>query len=407
MTGQDTQSLRPAPSVEAGWSSATLEELWQKGFPGFTARAKFRLVEMLASCVRTEHDQRRSLARTGLSAVEVRWSAAPGACRVELRGSASVLAPWGDFRLRDLARLYSAYLPAVNRSIGLRFMRAYFKGSESLRDCLAFAVNIDNLGRQKAAARWKRAERDCLQTGSGFLAGRSGPLRFFRRDSAEAEALLAKLLVDPEGLMQGGTRLPGRGNNCITVKIEVGGRNYVLKRYNRRGWGYSFRHVFRRSRALRGWITSWGFRARGVPVPDPILCMEERPFRFLGHSYILSEYLNDTMTLTRWWPSLSRKEKKNTLARLAVLFGRLHRLGAIHGDTNWDNILVESSCGRNKFFLIDMDCSRVYRRPRERRVRKDIQHVFRDLHRLEPGEDELDRLFRTCWSRWAGVGQEN
>ncbi|BCR05192.1 hypothetical protein DESUT3_22610 [Desulfuromonas versatilis] len=399
MTGQFDQ---PPTRLESA-AETSFAELWQAG-GGLSPREKLRLVEKLATLIRESHERRRVLGPPGLGGVLV--SGGAGDFRLRIPASRAIRLAWRDWRRRDLARLYASLLPRLSRSCGFRFLRHYLGGGGGLRDCVALALQVDGAARRMAAARWKQAERACLRSGQGFVTGRSGRLQYYRRDSDEAQALLERLVADPDGLIGSGERLPGRGNSCLTVKIEAAGRNYVLKRYNRRGWAYSLRHVFRRSRALRGWITSWGFRARGAAIPDPILCVEERCFRFLGHSYILSEYLEGTKTLTRLWESLSAGGKKSCLVQLAVLFGRLHRLGAIHGDTNWDNILAAPRGAGYDLFLVDMDCSRVYGRVREAKVRKDIKHVFRDLHRLSPGDHELDRGFRACWERWSGVRSE-
>jgi len=244
---------------------------------------------------------------------------------------------------------------------------------------------------------WNRVAKESLHDNKGFSVSRHGAFLVYRQRNKSVLNLSTILIDDPDRLLEEGIRLTGRGNSCQIAKVEVEGKSYVLKRYDRRGWVYSFRHVFKRSRALRTWLAAWNLRVRGFSVADPLVCLEERRWRFLGRSYILSEYLEGRQSLTNLWSTLSDRKKQALVEQAGHLFGTLHSTGAIHGDTNWDNILVRINGMEFDFSLVDFDCSRILAHPDQRQARRDINHFLRDLARLEPTGEGLLQLFITRW----------
>jgi tRNA A-37 threonylcarbamoyl transferase component Bud32 len=229
----------------------------------------------------------------------------------------------------------------------------------------------------------------------------------YRLNSSEAKTALDALLTDPDRLLGGSEVLAGRGSNCHTVKIDIGGHLYVLKRFDCCGWLHRMKYISRQSRAVRNWLTSLEFTAKGIAVPRPILCMEERKFRLLGRSYFLSEYVRNARPLSELWSSLARTNRQKTLANLAAFLGRLHRSGCIHGDTNWRNILICDDMTAKNILLVDFDCSKVFSRPMPDKIHKDVQHFLRDLDRLAKASPEDFRFFLKCWQSFLPDGMKN
>ena len=229
----------------------------------------------------------------------------------------------------------------------------------------------------------------------------------YRLNSSEAKAALEALLPEPDRVLDDGEVLAGRGSNCRTVKIDIRGDLYVLKRFDCGRWLHRIKYIPRRSKAVKNWITSLEFIAKGIAVPRPILCMEERKFRLLGRSYFLSEYVPNARPLSELWPSLARTNRQKLLANLAAFLGRLHRSGCIHGDTNWRNILICDGVTAKNILLVDLDCSKVFLRPRPKKIRKDIQHFLRDLDRLAKASPEDFRFFLKCWQRFLPEGMKS
>lgn len=244
---------------------------------------------------------------------------------------------------------------------------------------------------------WNKAAAKCLSSNDRYVVERWNDFRVFRQRTADAERLTKALFPNPDRILESGEVLPGRGNSCCLAKVKIADTTYVLKRYNRRGWVYSLRHVIRRSRAQRTWLAAWNFLVRGFRVAEPLLCLEERSYRLLGRSYVLMEYLENTERLTTLWERLTPENKRSLVEQAASLFGRLHQSGCIHGDTNWDNILMRQDGSGFDFLLVDLDCTRIFSRVMAEKAERDIGHFLRDLDRLEPSHGELHTYFVECW----------
>jgi len=223
------------------------------------------------------------------------------------------------------------------------------------------------------------------------------------RATGDAENELKELLPDPDEVLMRGHGLSGRGNNCSSALVSLDKKSYVLKVYYYRGWYYGLRHLFRKSRARRNWVAANAMRARGVETPRPLLSLDERVWGVLKRCYILFEYLPETRTLSAEWQSLDFCAREKFMTKLGMDLGKMHRSGCIHGDTNWDNILVESDGSDPTFHWVDLDCSRIMRRLHPRRALKDIGHVLRDLERLCPGDQMLRKAFLSAWSKETGI----
>jgi aminoglycoside phosphotransferase (APT) family kinase protein len=130
--------------------------------------------------------------------------------------------------------------------------------------------------------------------------------------------------------------------------------------------------------------------------------MEERRWRLLERSYILTEYFAGASRLSDLYPLQSSVRRRALLARLGIVFGRLHRFLGIHGDSNWDNILVRPEGDCFAVALVDLDGSRLPAWRRPARLAKDIWHFVRDMKRKGGDRQSEIDFFLRCWSRWSG-----
>lgn len=389
----DTNSLLEARSDKK------LAVLLLEDFAGLPFSHKVFFLRELAVWIRRSHDAGRFFQGRGTEAFRFQWNG-PDELEFErtCENRSLRFSQCSRKKIRDLAAFFAQSCHLVGRADRFRFLKAYVGRGIRLRDLRSLAREIEKAAQGEIFRNLKRQEDACWKTNRDFRVGTFGRFVVRRRASEEAAALTSALLPDPERLLAGGERLPGRGSNCLTFKIHFGDRTYVVKRYAARDWVYKLKHAFCRPRGVRVWGASWGILARGVSIPVPILCLEERKTCFPGVSYLVFEYLPDSRTLTRFWPEAGERRKKELLAKLAINLGKLHRLKTLHGDTNWDNVLVGED---EQLILIDLDCSRSSRRIGPKRKEKDIHHVFRDLHRLESKSAEFEEFFRLVWRKWA------
>jgi tRNA A-37 threonylcarbamoyl transferase component Bud32 len=303
-------------------------------------------------------------------------------------------------RWSDLAELLGEHFTQTRRGDRFLFLREYLQDRRRLRTMRSSLSHLEERALDKAARRWRMHETECVQTGVGFIVERSESFRVYRRSSDEAKAAVAALLPDPDRLLLSGESRSDRGSGCVSAKISLAGRPYFLKRYDCRGAWYRLKNAFRRSRAMRVWMATWGLRARDIGVPEPLVLLEERHFFLLGRSYILSSFHEEGERMMVLWPHLNAAEQSRLVAQCAILLGRIHAMNMVHGDTNWDNILVCGSAAAPRLVLVDLDGCKPVRRMTRGHALRDIHHFVRDLLRERNRGDHLLRFFLDCWVRW-------
>lgn len=244
-----------------------------------------------------------------------------------------------------------------------------------------------------AIQNWQSEARQALGSNARFVREERHGFLVLRQNTLIAEAALAFLLPDPDQAFDA-SRLLKSGSRTHVGCVDTAGVSYVLKRYNCRGWGYPIVNAFRRSVAVRTWLATWQYHVRGIPVPEPILCLEERRFRLLKRSYVLMEFVENSVSLRERWKQLIDSEKVRLGEFLGSLLGTMHRFGMIHGDLKWDNILVTNEPALETIRLIDLDGSSANAGCNFRRARKELNRFLRDLERAEKSVHLHNRVIK-------------
>jgi tRNA A-37 threonylcarbamoyl transferase component Bud32 len=230
---------------------------------------------------------------------------------------------------------------------------------------------------------------------------RSGAFRCYYDAEVSKDIVKEFLQPDPDDLFERGEQVSsGRsGNPRDLAKVLVKGKWFFLKRYNCQGRFYRIKNMFRLSRGRRAMRAGRWLLNSGVPTPKPLICLEERHGRMLGRSYLICPFLEGSRSLFDLWPDLDADRKRLYMQRLGRLMGTLHRSGIVHGDSNWRNILVgKGQAEELRFWFVDLDGVRRYRRLTAARAERDIGHFLRELKR-NGADEEYARLFRRHWQR--------
>lgn len=303
-------------------------------------------------------------------------------------------------RAANLALLLSNFWTLSTRMERFRFLKSYngqWRGSDG-RDLIK---KISRIAWKTSRKSWEKKANRCLSSNSRFIKEKVGAFKIHRARSPLTDRILRDLLPDPDCILEQGEILKD-GGTVKAAKIELDGRWFFLKRYNCKGWKYRIKNALRRSRALRTWRVTWGFMVRDLPVPKPLVCLEERNFRLLGRSYILSEFLGGTRRLNDIWGETDHSDQREWIARLAVILGRMHQVGGFHGDLKWNNILVKPVTEKKNCFFCDMDSARVYRNIHSKKSRKDIQRFLYDWRKLDT-DLRNEAFFVSIWKKWSGI----
>lgn len=303
-------------------------------------------------------------------------------------------------RFKAVGALFAATFNFTTRSERLRFVAAYLGTTRFDEQSRRHLHRLERAARREALRHWHRYSLRCLGSNRDFVHERRDGFRVHHlRSSAVAEAL-GRLLPDPDRAFADAV-IYKPGSRTHAGLVFLGGRRYFLKRYNAPTSWFCLVNVFRRSRALRTWLATWGFIARGLPVARPVICLEKRRWRLLGSCYILMEFVEGTAKLSTVWPRLDRAGREKCLLRLGSVLGRLHYSGGLHGDLKWNNIVL-SQDDPAAVHLVDFDGSRVVRWPSLRRGRRDLDRFLRDFRGYDVPEHLIAVLCR-IWGRWTGV----
>ncbi len=159
-----------------------------------------------------------------------------------------------------------------------------------------------------------------------------------------------------------------------TLRVEIGGRGYYVKRYA--GLGKKpLRRLFATPRVRSEWQNLQHFAVWGIPTaPLVAYGLERKAGRFLRGALVTAE-IPDTADLAQLARSgdprlKSRSWVSGVSLQLADIARRLHAHRFAHGDFKWRNLLVDAA---GKLYLIDCPSGRFWRPPfLEFRIAKDL-----------------------------------
>lgn len=216
------------------------------------------------------------------------------------------------------------------------------------------ALPLDALMQEIAKVRhWRLRDylsklgRDC----SLFSVSRSSSrLRIVRRTS---EPELHDVLIAPDRAIEQGLALKLGGSSTVAL-VRQPGRQWVIKRYNIKGFAHWLRRCWRPSRAWHSWVEGNRLEFLGIATPTALAMIELRWFGLRMRSYLVTEYAAGEDILSRFAPYLSSAPPEPELLALDQLFDSLRRERISHGDLKGTNVFWEGA----RWALIDLDAAR-------------------------------------------------
>ncbi|MBE0575117.1 MAG: phosphotransferase [Desulfuromonadales bacterium] len=367
----------------------TVAKFWTEDYPSLSARDKRMLIRryalFLSEIIQAEPDLALPLPSD--------------CCLTENQNGVTFACTVGLGRIRanqqPLSTLLAWFWLTSSRSERFRFLLVFGGPDKSLRSW--DLAEIEKRALITLQEIWKRKVSEVHRGGAGFRVERQSGFRIWRRDDTTTASVLVDMMPDPDQAFEG-ARICKPGSRNHTGQVELAGGCYLLKRYNCRGWIYRFQNSMRPSRAVKNWDLMHHFLVRGIPVPDPYLCLEERCCRLLGRSYILMKFFSGE-TLRQLWPKLDERGCIDLVASLANLLGRMHRFGLLHGDLKWDNIMVQRDSRSMYIQLIDFDGARQVSYPTRKKADHDLRRFLYDLRGNDPTGLWESRFMRG-WSTW-------
>jgi tRNA A-37 threonylcarbamoyl transferase component Bud32 len=149
----------------------------------------------------------------------------------------------------------------------------------------------------------------------------------------------------------------------------------LVKRFNYRGFFDFLLHMLFNNKAKKLWDINLRLYKKGLPVPEPFsytkLSFTQKQSFYLSHVIENAEKLS---TVYRKGLFYTHKELVQHLARTIAEW---HLNNVVHGDLKWPNILLQQNGPEYKFFLIDLDQTRIFQKPSMIGIIKDLTRFYR------------------------------
>jgi hypothetical protein len=239
---------------------------------------------------------------------------------------------------------------------------------------------------------------------------KAGRTVYVRRD--QAGGVLARALLSGfEGLRREFPLQQVRSSRFAGVwrfELAFGGRRRAayLKRYLPRSAADRVKHLFRAGRAERAFRAALMLEAAGFSTPPVLAAAFGRGYGSNRRQLLVTAGLEGAAPVHRWLEENERDRvrtlrfKRGLIRAFGAEVGRLHAAGIFHGDLRVGNVLALTEGGRWRFFFLDNERTRKFRRLRRYHRVKNL--VQANMHR--DGVANTDRMrFFNAYLAQSGV----
>ncbi len=192
----------------------------------------------------------------------------------------------------------------------------------------------------------------------GFKKIRAGSLRILLRDGYYSSDLL-EALAAPDYLIDQASRLYKDSKRTIAGRVEIGGQDFFLKRYNLRGPIHTMRRCLRPSRPVQVANTALHLLNNQVSSPSPVAVIERYRLGIKLETYLLTEFIPSKRVRDLLSSGLTRQERNTIISRVAGLVAAIHKARVVHGDLKANNIIIQEHSEGCRPWIVDLDGARI------------------------------------------------
>jgi tRNA A-37 threonylcarbamoyl transferase component Bud32 len=194
------------------------------------------------------------------------------------------------------------------------------------------------------------------------------------------------------------TRVPSSDyTNVFKYSFSLDGvdRSFYLKKYLCRSTLDFVKHLFRPSRARRAFNAALMLRRNGFDTPVVVGLFELRTGSFCTNNLLLTEEVESSKPMVQLLTEFFQKSgidtfihKRNLIKAFGRTIGRMHAEGIFHGDLRLGNVLVVREEQKWRFFFIDNERTKKFRRLPDRLRLKNLVQINMFWY----GVTNIDRL---------------
>ena len=250
-------------------------------------------------------------------------------------------ANYGSWQRRNLAFFLAYFEPTWRKILSEMLAQYYVEAAHDRR----LPRHIE----QAWSRRKSRYLKKCLRECGDFSIHKSWRQRAVWK-RAEYGDELAAFLQNPDAWVQKGECLKD-GNSATVVRVQLGIRQVVIKRNNRKNIRHWLRCLFRTTRARTNWYNAHLLATSGIATPTPIAFVETRwgPLRLGG--YYVCDFNPAPSAAEKYEPPNGIPPTEQELAWFRTLFKSMRLARLYHGDLQASNFLVSDT----GIEIIDLD----------------------------------------------------
>ena len=211
--------------------------------------------------------------------------------------------------------------------------------------------------------------------------------RFVVYDRTIHSPELEKFIENPDNFINE-NNLFKAGNTSTVAEITIGGREFILKRYNIKSFWHGLTRVFKVSRASHSWRNSRVLEMLGIATPRPYLMLEERLlWQFRRRAFFLMEKVAEPNILERLETDGKLEADIDSLVKaFQKLFSTMSEYKISHGDMKATNFIFSDQ----GLYVLDLDAMR-----RHRSKSSFIDAANKDMSRFQRNWQggKLERVF--------------
>lgn len=181
-------------------------------------------------------------------------------------------------------------------------------------------------------------------------------LSFYLDPRLDTSQLQNSLLFIDELLDDGPILKDSRTTTAGVVELS-GGQRVFIKRENNKGWYFSAKYLFRRSRVFRAARAAALLEKLGIPTPQVLGVGSRRRMGVLKSGYLLTETFDRVLTTESLCHYYTEDQgfHDNFIASVCGFIALMHDHGIRHGDLKLSNIYCMEAPDKWIFGLWDLD----------------------------------------------------
>jgi len=192
----------------------------------------------------------------------------------------------------------------------------------------------------------------------------------------------------------------------LDIPINGHKKSMYLKHYCHRSFVDVIKHAVRASRAKRAFNACISLGENSFNTADIVGYYESRLGPFIVDNVLVTKEIENARAILEVFKKICNNKgraklscKRDLIRSFGSTIGQLHRKGFFHGDLRLGNILAKDDDGSWRFFFLDNERTKRYRKLSERHQIKNLVQI--NLFREELSDSDRMRFFREYWSSFS------